>query len=123
MMAHVVSRDDIRAIVWAGVQVSDQPTQDLEAARQAADRLFGGAGDQRRLTLIVAEPYAAVAGKIADALAHAADVTVEVVPAADPAAEASSRIAAGQPVDGVLTDDAAAPAITALPDFPEVLPL
>ena len=44
MMAHVVSRDDIRAIVWAWVQVSDQPTQDLEAARQAADRLFGGAG-------------------------------------------------------------------------------
>ena len=82
-----------------------------------------GRSFQRRLTLIVAEPYAAAAGKIAEALADAASVTVEVVPAADPAAEASSRLAAGQPVDGILTDDADTPAVTALPDFPEAFPL
>jgi hypothetical protein len=123
MMARAVSRDDIRATVQAGVYVGDRPAQDLAAARRAAGNAFRGRGDQRRLTLIVAEPYAAAAGKIAEALAGAAKVTVEVIPAADPPSEASSRIAAGQPVDGILTDDADTPAVTALPDFPEVFPL
>jgi hypothetical protein len=123
MVSHAVSRDAIRATVQAGVQLSDQPAQDLAAARRAAGHAFRGQGDQRRLTLIVAEPYAAAAGKIAEALADAARVTVEVVPAADPAAEASSRIAAGQPVDGIITDDTDTPAVTALHDFPEAYPL
>lgn len=123
MMARAISRDDILATVRAGVQVSDRPTQDLAAARRAAGNAFRSRGDQRRLTLIVAEPYAAAAGKIAEALAGAAKVTVEVIAAADPATEASRRIAAGQPVDGILTDDGDTPAVTALPDFPEAFPL
>jgi hypothetical protein len=123
MMARAVSRDDIRAAVGAGVQVSAQPAQNLTAARRAAGNAFRSRGEQRLLTLIVAEPYAAAAGKIAEALSEVARVTVEVVPAADPAAEASSRIAAGRPVDGILTDDAGTPAVTALPDFPEAFPL
>lgn len=123
MVSRAVSRDDLRATVRAGVQVSQKPAQDLVAARRAAGNAFRSRGDQRRLTLIVAEPYAAAAGKIAEALANAASVTVEVVPAADPAAEASSRLAAGQPVDGILTDDADIPAVTALSEFPEAYPL
>jgi hypothetical protein len=123
MVSRAVSRDDLRATVRAGVQVSQKPAQDLAAARRAAGNAFRSRGDQRRLTLIVAEPYAAAAGKIAEALADAANVTVEVVPAADPAAEANSRLAAGQPVDGILTDDTATPDVTALPDFPEAFPL
>ncbi len=123
MMARAVPRDDIRAAVGAGVQISAQPAQNPTAARRAAGNAFRSRGDQRRLTLIVAEPYAAAAAKIAEALSDAANVTVEVIPAADPAAEASSRLAAGQPVDGVLTDDTGTPAVTALPDFPEAFPL
>lgn len=123
MVSRAVSRDALRTTVRAGVQVSAQPAQDLAAARRAAGNAFRRRGDQRRLTLIVAEPYAAAAGKIAEALADAARVAVDVVPAADPAAEASSRIAAGQQVDGILTDDTDTPAVTALPDFPEAFPL
>jgi hypothetical protein len=123
MMARAVSRDDILASVRAGVHVGDQSVQDLAAARRAAGNAFRSQGDRRRLTLIVAEPYAAAADKIAEALAGAAKVTVEVIPAADPATAASARIAAGQPVDGILTDDADTPAVTALPDFPEAFPL
>ncbi len=123
MMARAVSRDEIRAAVGAGVQVSAQPAQNLTAARRAAGNAFRSRGYQRRLTLIVAEPYAAAAAKIAEALANAASVTVEVVPAADPATEASNRLAAGQPVDGILTDDTDTPAVTTLPDFPEAFPL
>jgi uncharacterized protein DUF6519 len=123
MMAYTLPRDAIRAAVRAGVHISDEPAQDLAAARRAAGNAFRGRGDQRRLTLIVAEPYTAAAGKIAEALAAAARVTVEIVSAADPAAEASSRIAAGQPVDGILTDDTDTPVVTALPDFPEAYPL
>lgn len=123
MMARAVPRDDIRAAVGAGVQVSAQPAQNPTAARRAAGNAFRSRGDQRRLTLIVAEPYAAAAAKIAEALSDVARVTVEVIPVADPAAEASSRIAAGQQVDGILTDDADIPAVTALSDFPEAYPL
>jgi len=40
MMARAVSRDDIPATVRAGVQVSDQPAQNLAAARRAAGNAF-----------------------------------------------------------------------------------
>ena len=107
MMAYTLPRDAIRAAVHAGVHISDEPAQDLAAARRAAGNAFRNRADQRRLMLVVAEPYAAAAGKIADALADAVQVTAwRSCRPPIPAAEASSRIAAGQPVDGILTDDA-----------------
>ena len=121
MMARAVSRDALRATLRAGVHVTDGPGQDLRLARRAAGNAFRNRTD-RRLVLVVAERYAAAARVIADALT-AAQVTVEVVPAADAAAEASTRIAAGEVVDGILTDDASLLSVTALPDFAEVYPL
>ena len=115
-------RDAVRAAVHAGVHIKDEPVQDPGTARRAAGNAFRNKAD-RQLVLVAAEPYAAAARAIADALADSVRVSLEVVPAADPAVEAGNRIAAGQPVDGVLTDDANAPAVTALPDFPKAYPL
>jgi hypothetical protein len=122
MVARAIPRDAVRAAVRTGVKLSDEPSQDPGQVRRAAGNAFRNGAD-RRLVLVAAEPYAAAAGVIAAALADAAQVAVEVIPAADPAAEASNRIAAGNPVDGILTDDAGLSAVTALPDFPEAYPL
>jgi hypothetical protein len=122
MVAHTMPRDAVRAVVPAGVHVKDEPAQDPGTARRAAGNAFRNGAD-RRLVLVVAEPYAAAARAIADALADAVQVRLEVIATADPAAEAGNRMAAGQPVDGVLTDEVNVPAITALPDFPEIYPL
>ena len=121
MVARAIPRADLRAMLRAGTHVSDGPGQDMGLARRAAGNAFRRA--ERRLVLVVAEPYAAAARVIADALTAAVKVTVEIVPAADPAAAASTRIAAGETVDVILTDDASLPPITALPDFPEAYPL
>lgn len=122
MLARTIPRDAVRAAVPAGVQIRDEPDQDPALARRAAGNAFRNGAD-RQLVLVAAEPYAAAAQAIADALADLVRVSLEVVAAADPAVEAGNRIAAGQPVDGVLTDDANAPAITALPDFAQAYPL
>ncbi len=122
MVAHTMPRDAVRAVVPAGVHVKDEPAQDPGTARRAAGNAFRNGAD-RRLVLVVAEPYAAAARALADALADAVQVRLEIIATADPAAEAGNRIAAGQPVDGILTDDASAAAVTALPDFPEAYPL
>jgi hypothetical protein len=122
MIARAIPRDAVRAAVRAGVTIKDEPAQDPGMARRAAGNAFRNGAD-RRLVLVVSEPHAPAARLIAEALADTARVTLEIVPAADPAAEASSRIAAGQPVDGILTDDADASVVTALPDFPEAYPL
>jgi uncharacterized protein DUF6519 len=122
MLAHTLPRDAIRTAVHAGVHINDEPAQDPGTARRAAGNAFRNKAD-RQLVLVAAQPYAAAARAIADALADAVQVRLEVIATADPAAEASNRIAAGQPVDGVLTDETSAPAITALPDFSEVYPL
>ena len=122
MMAYTLPRDAIRAAVHAGVHISDEPAQDPGTARRAAGNAFRNKAD-RQLVLVAAEPYAAAARAIAAALANVVHVSLQVVVAADPAVEAGSRIAAGQPVDGILTDDAGVAAVTALPDFPEAYPL
>jgi hypothetical protein len=122
MVAHVLPRDAIRAAVHAGVHIGDDQAQDPAVARRAAGNAFRNRAD-RRLVLVVAEPYAAAASALADALADTVRVHLEVVAAADPAAAAGSRIAADLQVDGVLTDEVNVPAITALPDFPEIYPL
>lgn len=122
MLARAVPRDALRATLRAGTHVTDGPGHNITLARRAAGRAFRNRAD-RRLVLVAAEPYAAAARVIADALSTAAQVTVEVIAAADPAAAASTRIAAGERVDGILTDDAGLPPVTALPDFPEVYPL
>ena len=122
MVAHTIPRDAVRAAVRPGVRITDEPAQDLGVARRAAGNAFRNKAD-RQLVLVVAEPYAAAARAIADALADAVQVRLEIIAAADPAAEAGSRIGAGQPVDGILTDDASAAGVTTLPDFPEAYPL
>ena len=122
MMAYTLPRDAIRAAVHAGVHISDEPAQDPGTARRAAGNAFRNKAD-RQLVLVAAEPYAAAASAIAAALANVVHVSLQVVVAADPAVEAGSRIAAGQPVDGILTDDAGVAAVTALPDFSDVYPL
>jgi hypothetical protein len=122
MLAHTIPRDIVRAVVPAGVRIREEPDQDRAVARRAAGNAFRN-GAQRRLVLVVAEPYADAAHAIAGALTDFVGVSLEVVAAADPAAEAGNRIATRQQVDGVLTDGASAAAVTALPDFPEAYPL
>jgi Family of unknown function (DUF6519) len=122
MMAHTVPRDAVRAAVPAGVHIKDEPAQNPGTARRAAGNAFRNKAE-RELVLVAAVPYAAAARAMAAALADAVQVRLEVIAAADPAAEAANRIAAGQPVDGILTDDASTAAVTALPDFPEGYPL
>ena len=97
------------------------PGQDAAQARRAVGRAFRN-GIARQLTLVVDEQYAAAAEAIKEQMA-AVGLTVDVVPAADPAAVATARRAAGDPVDGVLTDDTGLGSITALPDFVEAVPL
>ena len=122
MIARAVPRDALRATLRAGTRVSDGPGQDPRLARRAGGNAFRSRAD-RRLVLVAAAPHAAAARVIADALTAAAKVTVQVVAAADPAAGASARIAAGEAVDGILTDDASVAPVNALPDFPKAYPL
>jgi hypothetical protein len=120
-IAHAVSRDDLRARLRAGASVTDGPGQDIGKARTAAGHAFRKAPD-RRLTLVVSDRYADAANVLRDAAAEAR-IDLDVIVSPDEFTEASTRLAAGDPVDGVLTDDAALAAAPALADFPKGYPL
>jgi len=120
-LARAVSRDDLRAQLRAGASVTDGPGQDLAKARAAAGRAFRK-GAARKLTLVVAEGYLPAADVLKQA-ATAVTIEIDTIGAADPYAEAATRLAAGDPVDGILTDDAAQAAAPAQPDFPKGYPL
>jgi hypothetical protein len=120
-LAQLVSRDDLRARLRAGADVAAGPGPDVAAARRAAGNAFRN-DPGRHLVLVTADEYAEAAAVLRDS-ATAARITVDVIGAADPFAAAATRLAAGEPVDGLLTDDAALAAAPASADFPEGYPL
>jgi hypothetical protein len=108
-------RDEVRARLRPGVQVVEGQDPDLEAAERAASHGFRN-GVSRHLVLVVDERYADAATAARDALGRIG-IEMEVIPTADPVATVRTRTAAGEQVDGVVTDDASTTPITDLGGF------
>ena len=122
LVTQAASRDALRAALPAGAHVADAPGQDDDVVRRAAGNAFRN-GAPRALVLVVPDRFAAAARAIGDAMAGLAQVVLEVIATANPVAETEARIAAGEPVDGILTDAAHVDDALALPDFGEEFPL
>ena len=120
-LTRAVHRDDLRAQLGAGATVTDGEGQDIVRARAAAGRAFRK-GAARKLTLVAADAYLAAANVLKEA-ATAANIEIDTIGAADPYAEATTRLAASEPVDAILTDNAAHAAAPTHPDFPRGYPL
>jgi hypothetical protein len=114
-------RDELRAHLPAGVQVAENREPDLAAAATAASHGFRN-GVPRRLVVVADERYAEAAAVARDALQQIG-IDLEVIPAADPVAAAQARTAAGEQLDGVVTDDASTVPITDLGGFTKPIPL
>lgn len=115
-IARSVSRDALRAGLASGVTVEDVPA-DPEKAKQLARFIFNTTrAPKRPLRLVVDARYAAAGAAVRDGLATL-DIEVELLNADDPADEATTRLAAGETIDGVLTDAASAAAVDAVAGF------
>jgi hypothetical protein len=108
-------RDELRARLRAGVRVAEDREADLEAAERAASHGFRN-GVGRRLVVVVDDRYADAAAVARDALGRIG-IELEVIPTADPVTAVRTRTAAGEQVDGVVTDDASTRSITDLGGF------
>jgi hypothetical protein len=114
-IALTMDRAALGDLLPAGITVEQGPDPDLVAARRAVGRAFRGRPrTDRQLSIVVDSRYADAANQLAQD-ATAAGLTVTLAPAADPAAEVAARLAAGQPVDGVITDSGRAEGLRALP--------
>jgi hypothetical protein len=116
-----LQRDALRAELPAGVRVADI-APDLGRAREAARRIFNATTPVRSLRLVVDARYTAAGVAVRDGLATV-DIELELLEAADPAAEATTRLAAGETIDGVLTDAERAASVDAVPGFAAAVPL
>jgi hypothetical protein len=117
-----VPRGDLQARLRPGVQIDRGRTADPDDAHRAANSGFRN-GAARHLVLVVDDRYARAAGVVVDALAGI-EVEVEIVAGgADLAAPIRDRVAAGQQLDAVLTDDASSKPVTDLGGFRDVVPL
>ena len=122
MVDLAVPRADLQARLRPGALVDRSRTVDLDAARRAANSGFRN-GAARHLALVVDDRYARAAEVIRSALGGI-EVEVELVGGgADPVATTRDRLAAGQQLDAVLTDDASSKPIADLGGFREVVPL
>jgi hypothetical protein len=72
--------------------------------------------------VVADERYADAAAVTRDALQQIG-IDLVVIPAADPVAAARARTAAGEQLDGVVTDDASTVPITDLGGFEDPIPL
>ena len=114
-IALTMDRAALGELLPAGITVEQGPDPDLVAARRAVGRAFRGRPrTDRQLSIVVDSRYAEAASQLAQDAA-AAGLTVTLAPAADPAAEVAARLAAGQPVDGVITDSGRAEGLRTLP--------
>jgi hypothetical protein len=110
-IAQTMDRAAVTDLLPAGITVNPDPGPDLVAARRAAGRAFRGRQpNERQLTVVAEDRYTDAARRIAQDVA-AASLNVDVIPAADPATEVSTRLAAGKPVDGVVTDSSRSAAL------------
>ena len=114
-IALTMDRAALGDLLPAGITVAQGPDPDLVAARRAVGRAFRGRPrTDRQLSIVVDSRYADAASRLVQDAA-AAGLTVTLAPAADPAAEVAVRLAAGQPVDGVITDSGRAEGLRTLP--------
>jgi hypothetical protein len=114
-------RDEVQARLRAGVRVAEGRERDLAAAERAASHGFRN-GVGRRLVVVADERYADAAAVARDAL-HELGIELEVIPAADPVAVVRARTAAGEQLDGVLTDNASTTPVHDLGGFDKPIPL
>jgi hypothetical protein len=110
-----VARDALGAGLPSGITVRPGAI-DLANARRAARRIFGNGVQERALRLVVDERYRTSGEAVRDGL-DTVDIQMELLNAADPAADVTARLAAGETVDGVLTDELHTEPVLALGGF------
>jgi len=114
-IALTMDRAALDSLLPAGISVDQGPDPDLTGARRAVGRAFRKRPPtDRQLSIVVDSRYADAASRLAQDAA-AAGLIITLAPAADPAAEVAARLAAGQPVNGVITDSGRAEGLRSLP--------